>query len=125
VKRAESGFTLVEVLLAVTVLGIGITALVGSSALVTRMVSRGQMSTRAAEVAAARLDTLRLLAYATTPKCTHAQFANGTKTNGSSKITEAWKITTNAKLRTIEEVVTQKNARGRTHSDTLYTVIGC
>lgn len=124
-KRSEAGFTLVEVLLAVMVLGVGITALVGSSALVTRMVSRGQMSTRAAEVAAARLDTLRLLAFATSPRCTHAQFANGTKTNGASYVTEAWTVTAAGKSRTIREIVTQQNARGKTHADTLFTVIGC
>jgi Tfp pilus assembly protein PilV len=115
----------VEVLLAVMVLGVGITALVGSSALVTRMVSRGQMSTRAGEVAAARLDTLRLLAYATAPRCTHAKFVDGTKTNGTSYVTEAWTITAAGKVRTIREIVTQKNARGKTHADTLFTVIGC
>ena len=124
-RRSTAGFTLVEVLLAVMVLGVGITALVGSSALVTRMVSRGQMSTRAAEVAAARLDTLRLLAYATSPRCTHAQFASGTKTNGSSYVTEAWTVTVAGKTGTIREIVTQKNARGKTHADTLFTVIGC
>jgi prepilin-type N-terminal cleavage/methylation domain-containing protein len=125
VKRADAGFTLVEVLLAVMVLGVGITALVGSSALVTRMVSRGQMSTRAAEVGAARLDTLRLLAYATTPRCTHASFANGAKSNGAAKITESWTITASGKARFIQEIVTQNNARGKSHSDTLFTVIGC
>ena len=50
-KTSERGFTLVEVLIAVVVLGIGVTALVGSSALVTRMVGRGASETKAAEAA--------------------------------------------------------------------------
>ena len=125
-KQAESGFTLVEVLLAVVVLGIGITALAGSSALVTRMVSRGQMATRAAEVAAARMDSLRVLAYSTTPRCTAGAFVNGSRSGTANNVAESWTIVaTTAKSRTITEIVTQKTARGRTHADTIVTVIGC
>ncbi|HET6345602.1 MAG TPA: prepilin-type N-terminal cleavage/methylation domain-containing protein, partial [Myxococcota bacterium] len=69
-RQARAGFTLVEVLVAVVVLGIGVLALVGSSAMVTRMIGRGQMGTRAAQVASKRLDSLRIVAYATTPRCT-------------------------------------------------------
>ncbi|HET7423421.1 MAG TPA: prepilin-type N-terminal cleavage/methylation domain-containing protein, partial [Gemmatimonadales bacterium] len=61
-KTSERGFTLVEVLIAVIVLGIGVTALVGSSAMVTRMVGRGSSETKAAEAANVRLESMRLLA---------------------------------------------------------------
>jgi prepilin-type N-terminal cleavage/methylation domain-containing protein len=125
VKQSESGFTLVEVLIAVMVLGVGITALVGSSALVTRMVSRGQMSTRSAEVAAARLDSLRVLAYATTPRCTSPSLVAGSRSGTTNNVAEAWTIDVGAKSRTVKLVVTQKTARGRTHADTIVTVIGC
>lgn len=124
-RQSESGFTLVEVLIAVMVLGVGITALAGSSALVTRMVSRGQMSTRAAEVAAARMDSLRVVAYSTTPRCTSGGFASGSRSGTSNNVAESWTIVTAGKSRTITEIVTQKTARGRTHADTIVTVIGC
>jgi len=125
VKQSESGFTLVEVLIAVMVLGVGITALAGSAAVVTRMVSRGQMSTRAAEVAAARLDSLRVLAYSTSPRCTSAGFVGGSRSGTANNVAETWTITASGKSRTITETVTQKTARGRTHSDVIVTVIGC
>ncbi|MBA3344628.1 MAG: prepilin-type N-terminal cleavage/methylation domain-containing protein, partial [Gemmatimonadales bacterium] len=41
-KRAPAGFTLVEVLVAVVVLGVGIVALAGASAMATRMIGQGQ-----------------------------------------------------------------------------------
>jgi prepilin-type N-terminal cleavage/methylation domain-containing protein len=125
VKQSESGFTLVEVLIAVMVLGVGITALAGSAAVVTRMVSRGQMSTRAAEVAAARLDSLRVVAYSTTPRCTSGGFAGGSRSGTTNNVAESWTIVAAGKSRMSTEIVTQKTARGRTHADTIVTVIGC
>jgi prepilin-type N-terminal cleavage/methylation domain-containing protein len=125
VKRSEEGFTLVEVLIAVMVLGVGITALVGSSAMVTRMIGRGQMSTRAAQVATQRLETLRLQAYSSTPHCTAPAFVGGNTSNNPLKVTEAWTITANGSVRTISVTVAYKTARGTTHSDVLTTTIKC
>jgi prepilin-type N-terminal cleavage/methylation domain-containing protein len=48
----EGGFTVIEVIVAVLVLTIGVTALVGSSALVTRQVGRGRIVTIANQRAA-------------------------------------------------------------------------
>jgi prepilin-type N-terminal cleavage/methylation domain-containing protein len=128
VKRSTGGFTLVEVLVAVTILGVGIIGLVGSSAMVTRMIGRGQKATRAAQVASQRLEKLRLLAYSTNPKCTAGGFANGTAaagTMGVSGVSEAWTIVATGKQRTITEIVSYKTARGQTHSETLKTAIEC
>ncbi len=55
----ERGFTLVEVIIAVLVLTIGLLALVTSSALVTRMIARGQRSAMSATFAAQRMERLR------------------------------------------------------------------
>jgi len=128
VKRTANGFTLIEVLVAITVLGVGVTALAGSSAAVTRMIGRGQMSTRASEVASQRIEKLRMYALSTSPRCTSANFAAGTAVAGAagvSGVSESWTIVANGDERTITETVTYKTARGQTHSDVLTTVIGC
>jgi prepilin-type N-terminal cleavage/methylation domain-containing protein len=126
VKRSTAGFTLVEVLIAVMMLGVGIVALAGSSALVTRMIGRGQMATRASQVAARRLETLRLVAYSTTPKCTAIANGNAINLNG---VSESWvitpNITPNGSSRTITVNVTYNTGRGGTHTDALTTVIEC
>ncbi len=121
-RRAESGFTLVEVLVAVVVLGVGITALESSSAMVTRMIGRGQISTRAAQRASVRLETLRRVAYSTSPKCTSGSFANGGPVT-SRGITESWQVVAGTP-RTARVLVSYPTASG-THTDTLTTLIWC
>jgi prepilin-type N-terminal cleavage/methylation domain-containing protein len=122
VKHTGHGFTLVEVLVAVVVLGIGITALVGSSAMVTRMIGRGQMETRAAQLASRRLETLRREAYSTSPRCTSGGFASGGPST-SQGVTESWQLT-GTNPRTLTVTVSYKTARG-THSDVVSTLIRC
>jgi type IV pilus assembly protein PilV len=122
VRRSESGFTLVEVLVAVVVLGVGITALVGSSVMVTRMIGRGQMETRAAQLASKRLETLRRIANSTSPRCTAGAFANGGPIT-SQGVTESWQLT-GATPRTVSVTVSYMTARG-THTDVLTTRIWC
>ena len=121
-KRNRQGFTLVEVLVAVVVLGIGITALVGSSAMVTRMIGRGQMETRAAQLASRRLETLRREAYSTSPRCTSGGFASGGPST-SQGVTESWQLT-GANPRTLTVTVSYKTAHG-THSNVISTLIKC
>ena len=57
--RSERGFTVVEVVVAMLVLIIGATALVGSSGLVSRQIGRGRSINAATQVAVQRLETLR------------------------------------------------------------------
>jgi prepilin-type N-terminal cleavage/methylation domain-containing protein len=63
--RTRSGFTLVEVLVAVTILTVGVVAMAGSTATVTRMINRGKVDTRAAQLATQRMEELRRIAYST------------------------------------------------------------
>jgi prepilin-type N-terminal cleavage/methylation domain-containing protein len=122
-KHSSSGFTLVEVLVAIVVLGIGIVALVGSSAMVTRMIGRGKVETRAAQVASRRLETLRLAAHSTSPRCTAAGFANGGPVT-TSNVTESWVVPAVGKVRTVQVNVSYRTVQGaRTAS--LQTRIEC
>jgi Tfp pilus assembly protein PilV len=58
--KTESGFTIVEILIAIVVLTVGILGMVTTSALVTRMIARGQRTALAAEFAAQRFERLRV-----------------------------------------------------------------
>jgi prepilin-type N-terminal cleavage/methylation domain-containing protein len=123
VIRNERGFTLVEVLVAVMVLSVGITALVGSSALVTRMVGRGKTETQAAETATLRIERLRLAAYSTTPRCTAGGFASGGPVTVKG-MRERWIVDAAGSVRRVTDTVTHRTARG-THKDVLTTFIQC
>lgn len=122
-NRVTSGFTLVEVLVAIVVLGIGIVALVGSSAMVTRMIGRGKIETRAAQVASRRLEVLRLAAYSTSPRCAAPAFASGGPVL-SDGVSESWMVPGAGKVRSVQVNVTYLTVRGpRTAS--LQTRIEC
>jgi prepilin-type N-terminal cleavage/methylation domain-containing protein len=76
-QRPSSGFTLIEVLVALIILSVGILALTGSSAVINRMIGRGKVETQAAMAGSRRLEALRRAAASTTPRCTASEFASG------------------------------------------------
>jgi prepilin-type N-terminal cleavage/methylation domain-containing protein len=119
----RSGFTIVEVLVAVVVLSIGVIALMGSTAMTTRMIGQGRRTTMAMEVATRRLETLRAIANTTSPPCTAGAFASGgpITTDG---VTETWIVPNAGTARAVNTIVTYARAGG-TYTDTLQTVIRC
>jgi prepilin-type N-terminal cleavage/methylation domain-containing protein len=123
VKRSATGFTLVEVLVAIVVLAVGIIALAGSSAMVTRMIGRGKVETRAAQAASRRIEALRLAAYSTSPRCSAGAFATGGPVTANG-ITESWVVPPVGKLRNVRVNVTYRTVRGP-RTATLQTRIEC
>jgi len=123
VKRSASGFTIVEVLVAIIVLSIGLIALVGSSAMVTRMIGRGKVETRVAQAASQRIEALRLAAYSTSPRCTAGAFANGGPIT-SNGLTESWTVPAAGKVRNVQVNITYRTVRG-TRTANLQTRIEC
>lgn len=120
------GFTVIEVLVAVLVLGIGITALVGSSALVTRQIGRGRILTIATEVANQRIENLRLLArpYNGAAACSRAGFASSTAPDTVRNVIESWLVQGSGNSRTVTVAVSYPRQGGRSY-DTLTTIVGC
>ena len=119
-KRATAGFTLVEVLVAVVVLGIGIIAMAGTSGMVTRMIGRGKMATRAWQAATRKVEELRLAAYSTSPHCTAGAFASGGPVVANG-VTTSWVVAGG----TVTVTVSFKTTRGGVHTDVLTTLIDC
>jgi len=66
-------------------------ALVGSSALATRMIGRGNKSSEVAQVALARAELLRSYAAQTSPGCTNAFIKTDSATTLSG-IGEKWEV---------------------------------
>ncbi len=120
-KHSRSGFTIVEVLVAVMVLGVGVVALAGSSAMVTRMIGRGKLDTRAAQLATQQAEALRLVAYSTTPRCT--ALANGGPQT-TDHVTFSWTVAVTGTGRTVSVSASYATVGG-THTETLTTYIEC
>ena len=122
-KHSCLGFTLVEVLIAVILVGVGIIALMGGSSSITRMIGRGKIETRAAQAASRRMDILRRAADASAPRCTHPEFAAGGPVV-SGGVSERWQVAGSGKVRQVSVTVSYLTVRGlRTAS--LETQITC
>jgi prepilin-type N-terminal cleavage/methylation domain-containing protein len=121
VRQARSGFTLIEVMVAVTILAIGVVALAGSSAAVTRMINRGKSDTRAAQLAGLRMEALRLIAYSTTPRCTNLATGGPVTTD---HVTLDWTVAVNGTGRNVTVSASYATGRG-THTELLTTYIEC
>lgn len=80
-RRARRGFTIVEVMVAVLVMSVGILGLAGASAVVTRLLDRGDQQTAAAMTAQRRFERLR---------ATRCPLASGSAT--VSGVTEKWVV---------------------------------
>ena len=109
--RTSRGLTLVEVLIAIVVLGVGVAALASTSGMVTRMIGRGKVETRAAQAASSRMESLRLAAQGTSPRCTSPSFASGGPVLAGS-MTESWQVPQSGKRRRVRVSVTYLTVRG-------------
>jgi Tfp pilus assembly protein PilV len=123
VKLSSSGVTVVEVLVALIILGVGIVALAGSSSVITRMIALGKADTEAALTASRRIEILRTAARSTNPPCTGASFATGGPV-AVNRTTESWVVPLSGARRRVTVTVEYLTSRGR-RSAVLETEIGC
>ena len=120
--RSASGFTLAEVALALVILAVGVLALVGSSAMVTRMIGLGRAATLASQVGAARLEWLRRLAGSTIPPCTDSQLTAGSAVTAG--IGERWSMEGGGNARRVTLALEYRAPRGPVY-DTLLAILPC
>ncbi|HUQ15658.1 MAG TPA: prepilin-type N-terminal cleavage/methylation domain-containing protein [Gemmatimonadales bacterium] len=120
-RHSRSGFTLIEVLVAVTILAVGVVAMAGSSAAVTRMIGRGKIDTRAAQLATRQVEALRLTAYSTTPRCT--ALANGGPVT-TDRVALSWTVAATGTGQTVNVSASYRTARGA-RTQVLTTYIEC
>ncbi|HEV2671327.1 MAG TPA: prepilin-type N-terminal cleavage/methylation domain-containing protein [Gemmatimonadales bacterium] len=115
------GFTIVEVLVAIVVVTVGMMALLGTAALVTRMIARGQRSAVAAQFAQQRIEQLRNSA------CTSQAAGTDTLSRGSTWVainTWNWTALTQSTWK-VTLAVRYKTAQGRTRTEQMETGISC
>ncbi|HEY9383388.1 MAG TPA: type II secretion system protein [Gemmatimonadales bacterium] len=125
-KQSERGLTVVEILVALVILGIGLLVLAGGSVVVTRDLTRSGLATVANARAQAKLDELMTTAGATEPRCGSANFASSVSATTINKITLSWTITPNAGAQRTVRIITSYQLPGnRQHTDTLRALIGC
>jgi prepilin-type N-terminal cleavage/methylation domain-containing protein len=119
-EPGSAGFSVVEVLVAIVVIAIGLLALGGSSASVTRMLGTARPATRAAAAAERRLEELRREARSSTPPC--AALAPGSAASGG--ISERWETVIGPGAAVLRVIVSWEGPRG-IEADTLATAVQC
>ena len=123
IVKERRGFTIIEVIIAIIVLTVGLLGMVTTSALVTRMIGRGQRSAAATAFAARRLERMRVAA------CVTANRVNGTDTlyRGSNWVAfNTWTFTDLGNLNYRLKIVTKyKTVKSSMRSDSSETTISC
>ena len=124
-KSNRSGFTIVELLISITVLSVGLLALGGGIGKVTQTLQGSRISTEAVQVATRRMDRLRAASRSTTAPCTSSTFASSAAPITSAGITQWWDVQPSGSIRRVRVMVSYPLSGGRTKVDTLATNISC
>jgi prepilin-type N-terminal cleavage/methylation domain-containing protein len=120
--KSQRGFTIVEVVIAIIVLTVGLLGLVATSALVTRMIARGQRSANAANFASKRLEQLRVTGCKTQTAGKDTLFTQ----SGTAAATNSW-VFTDATNRhwTIVDTLKYLTSKGSWRTDIMETQVSC
>ena len=121
----RSGFTIVELLISITVLSVGLLALGGGIGKVTQTLQGSRISTEAIQVATRRMDRLRAASRSTTNPCTSSTFASSAAPVTSAGITQWWEVNPSGSIRRVRVMVSYRLSGGKTRVDTLATNISC
>ena len=124
-KSNRSGFTIVELLISITVLSVGLLALGGGIGKVTQTLQGSRISTEAVQVATRRMDRLRAASRSTPAPCTSSTFASSAAPVTSAGITQWWDVQPSGSIRRVRVMVSYPLSRGKTKTDTLATNISC
>ena len=121
--RARAGFTIVEVVVALMVVSVGVLGMLGTAALVTRMLARGRWVASASQIAASRLERLRPAACITSQRTSGS---DTTATVGSARVVNSWSFTDagNNSYR-VKLITSYFTGPSKARSDTLEATIVC
>lgn len=124
-SRKPSGFTIVELLVALTVLGVGLLALAAGMGSVTTTLHGSRISTEAVQLATRRMDRLRAAARSTPAPCTASTFTSSAAAITNAGVTTTWVVPATGTLRRVLVIASYRLGRGRVRVDTLATTISC
>ena len=111
----RSGFTLVELLVAMMMFAVGMLALASTAAAVTKMMGGAKRQTIAAQVAQSRIERIRSSPCAT--------LASGTDTVRG--VISSWTVVRGTRSVAVTETVTYKMSRAQDRTRTYMTTLSC
>ena len=125
--KSSRGFTILEVLIAIVVMSIGLLASLGTGALTTRMIARGQRAAVATNFAAQRLERLGGTGAPNGVGCvTHTSGVDTLFRGGTWIAIDSWSWTDLGSSRwKLSLTVTYKTSPSTTRADDLVREISC
>jgi prepilin-type N-terminal cleavage/methylation domain-containing protein len=120
-EHGSSGFTVIEILVALLVLGVGLITLTGSSAVATRMLGLSRRTGFATATAERRLEQLRLTARRSAAGCLALASGSASYPQGMS---ERWEVVPGPGAVLVRVVTAWPAGRGA-QVDTVATAIAC
>ncbi len=121
----RSGFTLVELLVAVVVLGVGLLALAAGTGTITRTLHGSRIATQAVQLASLRMDLLRAASRSTPAPCTSVTFTSSAAPVTAQGVTMTWVVPAAGALRRVLVIASYPLGRNRNRVDTLATNMSC
>ena len=121
----RSGFTIVELLVAVIVLAVGLLALGAGLGTVTRTLHGSRITTEANQLATRRMDRLRAASRESAIPCTATSFSSSAAAVTTNGVTLTWVVPGSGTLRTVRVIASYPMGRNKTRVDTLATNISC
>lgn len=121
----REGFTIVELLVSITILALGVLAVALGAIYTTRNLNRSRLATVAAAQGASKLDELLTYANATSPRCTAANFTSSVTPVTASGVTLTWTVPATGSLRSIQVRAQYRLARTGLRTDTLTARVAC
>lgn len=119
------GFTIVELLVAVTVLAIGVLAVASGVMFSTRNLNRSRLATQASIQGVSKLDELFSYANATSPLCLSPNFTSSVTPQVSNNVSLTWTVPATGGLRTVRVFATYRLAVTGQRTDTLTAMVVC
>lgn len=121
----RGGFTLIETLVAIIILGIGLLAMAATSGAITTTLTGSRMATVATQLANLQLETLRLASRSTTPGCASGNFSSSSVDVVRQGVTMSWTVPATGMQRRVVVRTTYPVGRGHTRTDSLVTMVPC
>lgn len=119
------GFTIVELLVAVTVLAIGVLAVASGVMFSTRNLNRSRLATQASIQGVSKLEELLSYANATSPLCLSPKFASSVTPVVSNNVSLTWTVPATGVLRTVQVFATYRLAVTGQRTDILTARVVC
>lgn len=124
-RQSHGGFTIIEMLVSITILAVGVLAVASSTIFTTRNLHRSRLATVASVQATSKLDELIGYAQATAIRCSSSRFASSTAPVTAGGVTLTWRVAASGPLRAVQVFAQYRLSALGVRVDTITARVAC